>query len=244
MDVTFLGLHTEVFASEILWGLLAGVFQILGYMVYIKLSQDGDEGVDPNPATWLMFSYGTTVLAFLEWRFIADEVAEKGGVFGPSEFAILFLPIACALLSIRVATICWKRGKLRIPREAGEVIPFAIDICLTVAYVGVWFATTNDALSEHRLEELTLLFLVLSNMSTCVSFAPIVQNTWKSPQDERALPWFIWTSAYAMHGIATYLDEKTLWTPLIMYPASCVVLHGLMALLALRKPHLPAPLRS
>ena len=40
-------------------GLLAGVLQLVGYLLYVR-----DEEIEPNPVTWLMFAYGTMLLTF------------------------------------------------------------------------------------------------------------------------------------------------------------------------------------
>ena len=43
-------------------GLLAGLLQLVGYLLYVR-----DEEIEPNPVTWLMFAYGTMLLTVLEW---------------------------------------------------------------------------------------------------------------------------------------------------------------------------------
>lgn len=229
MDTFISGLSHGVYVSPILWGLLAGVAQVLGYAVYIRLSLRHD--VEPNPMTWLMFAYGTAVLGFLEWK--------EG-----ASLTLLILPIVCAALSIRIAFICWQRGTIKWPKKPAELFPFLTDISLTIAYICVWIASRNEYLDDKTLQDLTLLFLFLTNASTIVSFIPIAVNAGMKPEDERTLPWAIWTVAYTFLGVATFLEEGTLYTPLMLYPGSCVLLHGLMALLAMRKPRTPSLLRS
>src|SRR3989344_4876352 len=72
-------------------GIFAAALQATGYLVYgFKVLR---KEILPNPASWLMFAYGTSFLLILEW----DRDAS---------FALLALPAACALLSIIIALYC------------------------------------------------------------------------------------------------------------------------------------------
>ena len=77
-------------------GILAAVLQISGYFTYgwKVLRRD----IEPNAASWLMFAYGTTLLVVVEW--------DRG-----ASFALLFLPIVCALLSIGIAWFCLQKTR-------------------------------------------------------------------------------------------------------------------------------------
>lgn len=206
--------------------LLSGLFQVLGYLVYIHKSVRHE--VEPNATTWLMFAYGTGLLAVLEYDHDA-------------KLTMLFLPVACAIFSLRVAAICYANGTLRIPDSWFDRFAILTDLSLTAAYVSTWFATQQGVISEVERQQYTLLFLVLTNMSTIVSFLPIVRGTIESPRNEHPLAWLIWTVAYSCLAYVTYLEEGTYQTVFMLYPATGIALHGLVGLLSLRRFTAPKP---
>lgn len=199
--------------------LLSGLFQALGYLIYIRKSLRKE--VTPNPSTWLMFAYGTATLTLLEWDRSAN-------------WMILILPVTCALLSIRVATICFSQGKLSVPKEWGDRIAFVMDVLLTVAYISVWVASQQEVVTEEQRQELVLWFLVLTNVSTLVSFIPLLGGVLRDPSTEHPWPWIVWATAYSMLGYVTF-SQYGLCSVFMLYPASNIVLHGSVGLLALRR---------
>lgn len=207
--------------------LLSGLFQALGYLVYIRKSLRHE--VEPNPTTWFMFAYGTAMLAVLEWDRNAD-------------FTLLILPITCALLSLRVAAICWSQGRLKWPDSWLERFAFLMDLSLTVAYISMWLTSRYGAITSADRNLLVLVFLVLTNASTIVSFIPILGGTWDNPRKEHPLPWSIWCFAYCTLGYVTYL-EHGVWSEFMIYPVSNALLHGLMGVFALRRYGTAAPRR-
>ncbi len=203
----------------LLFGIISGFLQVLGYTVYIRESFRKE--IDPNPATWLMFSYGTSLLAILEW----DRDAS---------LALLALPVACAGMSIIVAILCWLRGTLRWPRDwesQWAIRAFIADVGLTTAYFVAWVLNMSEILAEEGRSIAALVFLIGSNVTTFTAFTPILQEVYESPQKERALPWIVWTLAYTTLGVATIL-ESGFWTELLIYPVCCTFLHGAIAWLA------------
>src|SRR3989344_3985059 len=105
---------------EILLGLVAASLQATGYLVYgfKVLKRD----IAPNPASWLMFAYGTTLLLVLEW--------DRG-----ASFAVLALPFICAVSSAVVAWYCLRKAQRTWwPEHVLERISFVLDVLLTVAY--------------------------------------------------------------------------------------------------------------
>lgn len=197
---------------------IAGLLQALGYATYIWKSLKGE--VDPNPTTWLMFAYGTTFLTILEW----DQNAK---------WQLLILPCVCAVLSLGVAYLCWKRGTLRWPEDRTGRVSIFIDLTLTVGYIATAILSMNGSLDQSQRTALVIAFLALSNASTAVSFAPMFKSTWNDPTEEHYLPWSIWTVAYATLGVATYLEQGKA-DEFLIYPVSCAILHGIVALLSLR----------
>lgn len=196
---------------------VSGLLQALGYTVYVWKSLRKE--VDPNPTTWLMFAYGTAALTILEW----DRQAH---------WQVLILPIVCAVLSVGVAALCAFRGKLRWPDDNVSKAAFLTDVVLTVGYITVKVSASTAVLTQEEQAALVLLFLILSNMSTIISFVPLLKDAWEDPSREHPLPWTIWTIAYATLGLVTYLNGES--PELLIYPVSCAMMHGLVALFALR----------
>jgi hypothetical protein len=197
-------------------GIIAGILQIIGYALYIRKTLHSE--IEPNPATWLMFAYGTTLLTILEF----DVGAEPG---------LLILPITCAVLGAYVAWLCWHRGRLSWPEDLEDRIAFIADLALTVAYVTTWYLLTRGTINENERETLTLLFLLFSNMTTITAFVPLLRGARQHPHKERPLAWLVWTCAYIVLGIAT-IQEHGLATVLLIYPASSAFLHGLVGWLS------------
>lgn len=205
----------------IVLAIASGLLQALGYFMYITKALRHE--LEPNAATWLMFAYGTATLTILEW----DRDAHA---------YLLVLPVVCAVLSLYVAYLCWKRGALRW-KGAGRVAQasFIADVGLTVAYVALWFAAERQLVSESVRLEAVLGFLVLSNLSTIVQFVPLMHGAYREPSNEHPLPWTVWTSAYLTLGLLTYLETGTVRTELMLYPTLAALLHGSVAALALRR---------
>lgn len=205
-------------------GVLAGLFQILGYVLYIK-----DENIEPNPVTWFMFAYGTGILALLEWDSNAT-------------WPELFLPIACAVLAIYVSYKCWKKARSIDPsrwwpedwwpEDKWERWSFISDIAITIGYIFAWALATWAILSSNNREIAVLAFLFLSNISTIPSFYPLLKDTYLTPKKESWRPWAVWSTAYFILGIVTYYSHATLSYSLMLYPVINVFLHGLVAWLA------------
>jgi hypothetical protein len=241
----------ELLMSEvILLGIMAGIFQLVGYTDYYKKVAKSE--VDPNPLTWLMFAYGTFFLFILEW--------DKGATV-----SMLLLPVACSIGGIGIAIIIWWRhyrntknwwpNSWRISRDA-DGYSFLADLVLTAAYLvagllaSVWIWTDvlgfAPPLSSEDRGLAALWVLILSNASTFPGFAPIIRETKAHPEKEHHRPWFIWTLAYALLLVATWMDtdlarvpesldpmtwtiEFWTWLTLMSYPASNMLLHGMVA---------------
>lgn len=210
-------------------GLIAGLLQLLGYILYLSIKK-----IDPNPMTWLMFSYGTVILTILEW----DKEATM---------AELILPLVCSVLGMVVFLRCWlaavkkvhaDSGKFHIwpsnlrPGDTLERISFGSDLFITAGYVISSLLAASSLLDSSNRETAIVLFLVLSNLSVIIEFLPITKSTYKNPEKEHAAPWAVWACAYATLGVVTWTTHG-LWTSLMLYPALNFVTHATIALLAL-----------
>ncbi|HWO07222.1 MAG TPA: hypothetical protein VNM40_01405 [Candidatus Paceibacterota bacterium] len=205
--------------SPLQLGIAAGTLQILGYALYIY--QSNRRELEPNPAAWLMFAYGTALLTALELDLDA-------------ELHLLILPAVCSLLSVYVALLCWKRGTLTWPEDTADRLAFIADIILTIAYIGAWALRAQGSISEEAREFATFAFLLCSNATTFTAFSPLLRDAYLHPNRERSLAWTIWTLAYVTLGVATVWEHG--WhSVLLVYPISNAVLHFSVAWLA--RPH-------
>lgn len=197
----------------------SAVIHVLGYLTYILFVRRGL--IDANPLSWLMFAYGTGLLTFLEFRSGAG-------------WQELLLPIACSISSIVVAALCLRLAKIRRV-ELPDIMAFALDVVLTAAYVAVWILHSNGL--DPNLESLAVIaLLVCANATTLASFVPILRSTLRRPQDERALPWLLWTLAYGMLFVVTLRDVSD-WErlTLLIYPALNAILHFAIAVFAMSR---------
>lgn len=192
-------------------GFMAAALHIAGYSNY--LCKFLSKSIRPNAASFLMFAYGTSLLAFLEWRSGA----------APS---FLALPIACAVLSIVVSILCLPRGATEAI-DGFETTAFTVDVGLTVIYL----AATSSSLSDRVL---TSTCLLASNLSAIVCFIPILRSTWRSPERELPTAWLIWTVAYGLLALDVLLVHQLTNSLLLLYPVLNAVLHGLVALCSMR----------
>jgi uncharacterized protein len=199
-------------------GVVAAALQIAGYAMYIRNFMT--ERIRPNAASFLMFSYGTSLLAFLEWR-------------NNATWPVLLLPVICAVLGIVVAAMCLRKGATE-PIDRFEGFAFSTDLWLTIAYA--WFALGLGAsLGFATADSFVAPFLIVTNLTAITCFIPIVRSTWRAPYREKPGPWIVWTSAYLLLGITTFVADRGAHPSLLLYPVLNAALHGSVALLSLRR---------
>ena len=197
-------------------GILAGLLQALGYFLYVFMTLKRE--LKPNASTWFMFAYGMGLLTILEWE-------RDASLF------LLIVPVVCSVLAIVVACICWKRGTLRWPDDKEDRFSFGADLMLTLCYVAAWLLYTQGMLTSAQVGYAILVFLIASNLTVFTSFTPLLREVQTAPDHERFEPWLVWTFAYAVLGVATYLEEG-FWTELMLYPLLNAPLHAAVAWLA------------
>lgn len=192
----------------------SGLLQAVGYLLYLRYAFRRE--TRPNAASSLMFAYGTALLVFLEWR-------------SGAPVTILLLPTTCAVLGIAVGVYCLQR-RIWQGIDRFELVAFACDLAFTAGYFLA--ATIGNANS------IAPLFLVLTNLSALTSFLPLLRSTYREPQRERTSPWVVWTVAY---GVLLVLTLAQGGAPIfLLYPASNLVLHALVAGLSLRRSRMPS----
>lgn len=205
-----------------IFAFFSAILHVAGYGFYLRSTLR--RKIDPNPMSWLMFAYGTSLIVVLEsaagasWRELA-------------------LPVVCATASVAVVGICRLRGTLRWPSDRLELFSFGADVAITIAYVACWALGPVGILSQTEMAVAVLTFLILSNATVITSFAPIVISTWRDPTHESWVPWTVWTLAYATLTFVTFIEEGTGGNLLLyLYPLSGVLAHSLIAILSLDLP--------
>jgi uncharacterized protein len=194
-------------------GLIAAVLQMVGYTIYIRNFRR--DAIKPNAASFFMFAYGTSLLAFLEWKSGASP-------------ALLALPFTCAALGVLVALMCLRAGATE-KIDHFEARAFWTDIWLTLFYM--FFALgLGDA------QRFVVPFLIVTNLSAIVCFVPILRSTWQTPERELPGPWIVWSAAYTMLALVTLRADGFANPVLLLYPLLNVGLHFAMVILTLRKP--------
>ena len=207
-------------------GLLAGVLQLVGYLIYVR-----DEEIEPNPVTWLMFAYGTMLLTMLEW----DRQASA---------AELALPLVCSSMAVYVAGRCWWRAYRKDPsrywphewwpEDWRDRASFQADLALTALYLAAAILTYSRWIGEGAREVAVVVFLVGANLTTLTAFFPLIRGVVEDPSHERTAPWAVWATAYALLGVTTYAMQGEIWSELMLYPMLNTVLHGTVAVLSRR----------
>jgi hypothetical protein len=181
----------------------------LAYLFYIRLFLR--DSIRPNPISWIMFSYGTSLILFLEWR-------------AGATWDVLFLPGVCAFMSIVVALLCLRRGSIA-PSGRAERLAFGADLGLTLGYIALVGSNGSGPFFNAG-------FIIAGNLTAVTAFIPILISTWRNPSDEHVLPWAVWTLAYGLLGVTTWLSSGLSEPALLIYPVVSVFLHGCVAILA------------
>jgi SET domain len=194
-------------------GLLAGVFQLVAYLVYIRYFLK--DAIRPNATSWVMFAYGTALMLFLEWQ-------------GGATWDLLVLPFVCAFMSLFVAVLCM-RSRYRMQTGLLERSAFGADVGLTMGYLGLKASPFAGPLFNTG-------FIVAGNLTTITAFLPILYSTWKSPENEKGVPWVFWALAYGLLIISTLLATGLTSPALLIYPVLNFFVHGGMAFLILKTP--------
>ena len=194
-------------------GLAAGALQVAGYAFYGSKVLRRD--IRPNAASWLMFAYGTTLLFIVEW----DRDAS---------FALLALPIACALSSIAVALYALNKTRQLWPTHNLERVSFALDVLLTFIYLSTWILLGKGIIVEQQKDIAEILILICWNIGIFTSFFPLLRQVYHHPDTEHATPWAVWTLAYLLLLQVTYFEVGA-FNVLMLYPFISLVVHALVA---------------
>lgn len=200
--------------TALIIGLFAGVLQASAYFLYTYLVLQ--EETVPNGMSWLMWAYGTSVFFFIEFDIQAP-------------ISVLILPGVCALCACIVSGYSFYKSSY-IPPERSDYVALVVDVSLMTGYLTLLYSVGTGQIQTDLYISIGLIFLVLTSLSTFVTFYPILRTTYENPKCENPIPWFIWTVAYALL-LCTVLIENMTWEYMI-YPIINMILHGATGLLS------------
>ena len=159
----------------------------------------------PNIASWGIWAF-ITVLNFTSYGVMSDDWVKS------------LLPTVSSLMCIVTFLLSLAKGKLS-----------KLGLFDTAALVFGLAAS----LAWWQLQSATYANLILQ-VGICIGFIPTLRSVWKTPSNEQPLPWFLWTGAYALMIVVVYLRWRGQYQELV-YPVECLIAHGLVGVLALRK---------
>ncbi len=201
-----------VLNNILILGIFSGILQLVGYLIYAyDVSKDT---VKPNPASWLIWSYGN-ILICLSYLFLVDEKLT---------FAAEILPIVCSIACVIMSVYFLFIGKFR-PLVSFEKKIVLFDVFITIIWVSSEFFGAN-ILPTVVIHSLLLL-------GAAVTFIPIYREVFDDPSVEHPKAWFIWTSAYFILLIVVLTEGGSFDS--ILYPALYSVLHIIVGILAYKK---------
>ncbi|MEK7228393.1 MAG: hypothetical protein AAB681_03505 [Patescibacteria group bacterium] len=201
-----------------LLGIIAALFQILGYYTYYKLSIRGH--IRPNAASWLIWFYGNAIVC-ISYLSI--------GTFSLADL----LPIVCALSNIVIVVALWLK-KFFGPIEPYEKTIITSDIIITILWLFLEYSSFGLSIELFTGMSVALIIHILLLTSAVISFIPVIKDTLSDKCAEDKRPWVIWSSAYLVWIIAETLSGAG-WN--ILYPALYLLLHSaVFIILILKKP--------
>ncbi len=135
--------------------------------------------VRPNSASWSIWAFGS-ILNFVSYAQLTHEWAKE------------FLPAVCAMSCIICFLIACVRGSLgRL--DKGDWCILVLD-CIAVL---VWWMTESSLYGN-----------VLLQISTAISYIPVVRQVYATPSSEKPLAWYLWALAYGILLVVVILDWK------------------------------------
>jgi hypothetical protein len=165
-------------------------------------------GVRPNTTSWTIWTFGN-ILEILSYVYLTGDWVKN------------LLPIACGVASIFLYAHCLAYGKFsRLKKE--DYILIISDMIATA----LWYFTTSPLVGNLAYQ-----------VSTVISFIPIIREVYDENENETPLPWAIWSGAYFMSIVLVILRWEK-WGDLV-YPVVYFVLSLLVLILILiyRKKH-------
>ena len=159
----------------------------------------------PNSATWTLWVF-LTVLNVSSYAVMSGDWVKS------------ILPLASSIACIFTFFFSLSKGKL------SKIDPWD-RLALGIGIISglIWWYYKSATYANLILQ-----------ISIAISFVPTYWGVWRDPMKEKALPWYIWSSAYTLSIIVIILRWKNQYQDLV-YPINCLVLHAVVGLLTIRK---------
>lgn len=158
------------------------------------------DGVKPNTTSWSIWTFGSLINLFSYSELTGDWYKNV-------------LPIACSVSCIILYIALFYKGKFR-KLNAINYVTILIDIIATL----LWFITDSALIGNIALQ-----------VSTIISFAPIIREIYDEDENEKPLPWLLWSIAYSLDLVVIFFRWEK-WGD-VVYPAVCFILHFLVWML-------------
>lgn len=183
---------------SIILGVAAGVIQLTGYIVYLKVTKQANTG------SWAIWTFGA-ILDLVSYIVLTGDWVKN------------ILPAVCAFACIYTfGYMLWKR-RFGSP-DAVDWTFFVLDSVITV----VWWRWATVVFAN-----------LLYQVSTLLSFVPMIRGQLRGTEKEHPFPWFIWTLAYGLFTASVALRLER-WEELA-YPVVHVVTHLAVMVIAVIK---------
>lgn len=188
----------DLMVLSVTFGVMAGVIQLVGYAVYVRLSNG-----HANTGTWLIWTLSAGV-DLVSYDFITNSDLSKN-----------ILPAACATACVMTFTFLLVKGRFAKPDKT-DCGMITADSAISI----VWWLDVVTGITANLLLQAT----------TLASALPMIRGLITGKEQERLLPWMLWTSAYIIHTGAVLLSLKH-WSELV-YPIVNVIMHGTVLVVA------------
>jgi hypothetical protein len=183
---------------------LAGCWQILGYVLYISQTFKGTS--IPNPVSWTL------------WFFIiilnAASYLDMTG-----DWVKTLIPIISSIMMVIIyVQLIFKVG-LRLGRlDAIEWSVFGLGMAACIVWVLFRSATFGNLLFQ---------------LPFAISFIPTIRGVWRNPETEASRAWIMFAAAYFISILVVLLRWQGHLQDLV-FPINAFILHGLVASLSFR----------
>lgn len=169
----------------------------------------------PNFVTWALCTF-LTVLNFTSYRDMSGDLVKS------------ILPTVSSLACILTFVLILFREK-RFSTNVWDGIALVIGLVSGFAWWWYHSSTYGNLILQPAI---------------AVAFVPTLRGVWENPSNERALPWYIWSSAYILLLFVVFLKWAGQYQDLA-YPVNCFILHAAVGVMAsTRRTPAPAGIRS
>lgn len=158
----------------------------------------------PNSTTWTLWTFLSTLNCLTYLDASGDWIKA-------------LLPIASSLATIIVFLLAIKKGKLSRLDNLEKIL---LSLGLLSAVVWYYFHSATKA-------------NMILQVCIIISFVATFRSVWKKPKSEKAMPWFIWSSAYTLSITVVLSRWQNQWIDLL-YPINCLILHAIVGILTFR----------